>query len=117
MFELAFVAAVLGYLMLLALPGPEAQMALGWALTLLGLVGGGGAGVVYHLRLHAALLRVGAGTRGWLWAPVSRHRHLDERGRARVLPWFRAGAAGFVVCVGGIGMVVAAVARALAAAR
>lgn len=112
MLEAAIAIALLGALLLLALPGIELQMVLGILLTLVGLLGGGGAGIIYHLKLHQALLRLGCGTRGWLLKPVSRHGLLDEAARRQVLPWFRLGAAGFVVCVAGIGMVVVAVLRA-----
>jgi hypothetical protein len=75
-------------------------------------VGGGGAGIVYHLALRRALARLGASTRGWLWSPVPCHRLLDEQGRGQVLPWFRLGAAGFFVCLAGIGMVAVALVKA-----
>lgn len=111
MFELAVALALLLYLLLLALPGIELQFLAGGILTFAGLVGGGGAGIVYHLALRDALVRLGAGTRGWLWSPVSRHRLLDDRGKRQVLPWFRLGAAGFFVCLAGIGMVAVAILR------
>jgi hypothetical protein len=111
-FEAAIATVVLLYLLLLGVLGIEWQLAAGAALALVGLVGGGGAGIVYHLALRRALVRVGASTRGWLWSPVSCHRLLDEQGRAEVLPWFRVGAAGFVVCLAGIGMVAVAAVKA-----
>jgi hypothetical protein len=111
MFEAAIALALLCYLLLLALPGVELQIMAGTLVTLVGLAGGGGAGIVYHLALRAALLRLGADTRGWLWSPVAHHRALDELGKRQVLPWFRLGAAGFFVCVAGIGMVTVAILR------
>lgn len=111
MLEAAAALALLGYLVLLALPSIELQVGLGAALTLIGLLGGGGAGLVYHLELHQALVRLGASTRGWLLSPVARHGLLDEQGQRRVLPWFRIGAVGFFVCLAGIGLIVAAVLR------
>lgn len=109
----AFVAfGLLAYLCLLAVPGPILQFLLGGLLALVGLVGGGGAGIVYHLALRRSLVRLGAQTRGWLWSPVSRHQLLDEQGRREVLPWFYLGAAGFLICVAGIGMVLAALLKA-----
>jgi hypothetical protein len=99
-------------LILLGVLGVEWQFMAGAALALAGLLGGGGAGIVYHLALRKALARLGASTRGWLWSPVSLHRLLDERGRSVVLPWFRLGAAGFVVCVAGIAMVAVAAIKA-----
>jgi hypothetical protein len=112
MIELFVAIGVLGYLVFLTLPGVELQFLVGGWTTLIGLVGGGSAGILYHLALRKALARVGAGTRGWLWSPVSRHQVLDEQGRREVLPWFRLGAAGFFVCLAGIGWIVAAVVRA-----
>ena len=108
MIEALVVFALLVYLCLLAVPGPIWQVWLGAIVALAGLVGGGGAGIVYHLALRRSLIRLGSEGRGWLWSPVSRHRLLDDRGLHEVLPWFRLGAAGFVVCIAGIGMVVAA---------
>jgi hypothetical protein len=106
--EAFVVFGLLAYLCLLAVPGPILQLLLGVLLALVGLVGGGGAGILYHLALRRSLVRLGAEVRGWLWSPVSRHQQLDERGRQEVLPWFRVGAAGFFVCLAGIGMVLAA---------
>jgi hypothetical protein len=110
--EVAVAVVVFLYLLLLALPGIEWQVTLGAVAALVGLIGGGGAGIVYHLALRRSLLRLRQSTRGWLWSPVSRHALLDEVGRAEVLPWFRAGAAGFVLCIAGIGLVAVAVLRA-----
>lgn len=112
MFEVAIAVLVFLYLLVLALPGIEWQFAIGTIAALVGLVGGGGAGIVYHLALHAALLRLEQGTRGWLWSPVSRHGGLDDAGRRAVLPWFRVGAAGFFLCIAGIGVIGVAVLRA-----
>jgi len=112
MIEILAAVGVLGYLVLLTLPGVELQFVMGGWTTLIGLVGGGSAGIVYHLALRRALARVGVGTRGWLWSPVSRHASLDEQGRREVLPWFRLGATGFFICLAGLGWVVAAAVRA-----
>jgi hypothetical protein len=111
-FEAGVASLVLLYLLLLALPGVEWQLAIGCALALTGLLGGGSAGIVYHWRLRRALLRLGKNTHGWVWTPVSRHSVLDERGRREVLPYFRVGAAGFMVCLAGIGVFTVALLRA-----
>ena len=100
------------YLIVLGVLAVEWQFMVGAVLALAGLLGGGAAGIVYHLALRRALARVGASTRGWLWSPVSRHRLLDEQGRGEVLPWFRLGAAGFFVCLAGMGMVAVAAIKA-----
>ncbi len=115
MFEAGVALLVFLYLLLLALPGIEWQLAVAAALTLTGLVGGGSAGIVYHWLLRKALVRLGESTRGWAWAPVSRHGVLDERGRREVLPYFRVGAAGFFVCLAGIGVLTVALLRILVA--
>jgi hypothetical protein len=110
-FEAGIALLVFLYLLLLALPGIELQVVIGSALVLIGLFGGGSAGVVYHWLLRRTLLRLSRGTRGWVWAPVSRHAVLDERGRREVLPWFRVGAVGFFVCLAGIGVLAVALLR------
>ena len=112
MLEAFVVFGLLAYLCLLAVPGPILLLLLGVLVALVGLVGGGGAGIVYHLALRRSLVRLGSQVHGWLWSPVARHRLLDEQGRREVLPWFRVGAAGFFVCLAGIGMVLAALLKA-----
>ena len=112
MFEAAIAAVLLMYLILLGVLGVEWQFMVGAALALVGLLGGGGAGIVYHLALRRVLTRLGASTRGWLWSPVSCHRLLDDMGRGEGLPWFRLGAAGVMVCLAGIGMVAVAAVKA-----
>jgi hypothetical protein len=111
-FEVGVAFVVFLYLLLLAVPGIEWQVAIGGALMLIGLFGGGSAGLVYHWRLRRTLVRLGESTRGWVWAPVSRHAALDDRGRREVLPCFRVGAAGFLVCLAGIGVLAVALLRA-----
>ncbi len=115
MFEAAIASVLLVYLVLLGTLGVELQLTLGAGLALVGLLGGGGAGIVYHLALRRALERLGASKHGWLWSPVSRHRLLDDQGLREVLPWFRLGAAGFFVCLAGMGMVTVAVIKAMVA--
>ncbi|MGD0838517.1 MAG: hypothetical protein ABSB49_17915 [Polyangia bacterium] len=112
MFEVGIAFLAFLYVLLLAWPGIEWQLAIGGALTLMGLFGGGSAGIVYHWRLRRALVRLGESTSGWMWAPVSRHSLLDERGQREVLPYFRVGAAGFFVCLAGIGVLAVALLRA-----
>jgi len=110
--ETGIAVLVLLFLLLLALPGIGWQLAIGTALVAIGLGGGGFAGIVYHHLLRRSLVRLGESTRGWLWTPVSRHAALDEHGRRKVLPWFRAGAAGFLLCLAGIAMLAVALLRA-----
>jgi hypothetical protein len=111
-FELAIALGILGYSLLLLVPPIEWQMQGGACVALFGLFAGGGAGIVYHVALRKALVRLGACTRGWVWSPVACHRLLDDRGRRDVLRWFRLGAMGFVVCLAGLGLCAAATVRA-----
>ena len=64
------------------------------------LVGGGllfslPCAVRYHLLLHRALAPRRALDTRWLWHPTGHHARLTEEERARVMPWFYAGAAGW----------------------
>jgi len=67
-----------------------------------GLLFGVTTGLWYHIVLAKALVAAKAHTPGWWLRPVSLHERLDEAGRRRVMPWFYAGAAGFVVTVVGL---------------
>ena len=49
----------------------------------------------YHLLLRDALRPRGALDRHWIWNPTGHHPRLTPGERARVLPWFYAGAAGW----------------------
>jgi hypothetical protein len=64
-----------------------------------GLLLGVPTGVFYHVRLHAELAPRGVLSARWWWNPVQFHRHLAEHERGRVMPWFYAGAIGFVLIV------------------
>lgn len=69
-----------------------------------GLAFGLPAALWYHIVLARALLAAKAlGPRWWL-QPVAQHARLDEAGRRRVMPWFHAGGAGFVVTVIGLAL-------------
>jgi hypothetical protein len=70
----------------------------GGGLALGSLVAGGLAGLVYHVRLHRALAPLPA---GWWWNPTRLHGQLDDAQRRRVMPWFFAGACGFVGAMAG----------------
>lgn len=73
-----------------------ALTAVGAALSAVGALG-------YHLALLHTLGRRGALPRGWVWQPTHLHRLLRPDERARVLPWFTLGAAGFAaVVLGGL---------------
>jgi hypothetical protein len=99
------VALILG---LLALPALvtwlpwEVTFGLGIALIALGLAIGVPAGALYHVRLYREVRPARA---GWWLHPTALHAQLDERNRARVLAWFKVGAAGFVLAITGCALV------------
>jgi hypothetical protein len=106
MLELGIVAlSVLGLLglslVVLYVP-PMAVLATAGALTALGLVLGVPLGLYYHVVLRRELVRLSLLTPRWYMAPQKLHGALDEAGRGRVLPWFYAGGAGFLVIVLGL---------------
>jgi hypothetical protein len=74
--------------------------------TAAGLVFGVATGFWYHVALARALAPSNALTPGWWLRPVPLHPRLDAASRRRVMPWFYAGAVGFVVTV--VGLVVIA---------
>lgn len=84
-------------LVLWALP-PLPGVWIAAAVTISSLVGGALAGLVYHLRLRAAVPEL---PRGWWWNPTAHHRRLDAGGRRRVMPWFVTGAAGCGLAIAG----------------
>jgi hypothetical protein len=71
--------------------------AVGAALVAGGLAVGIPTGFVYHLRLRACLVRSGQLPPHWLLSPTSTHHMLPVKERSRVLAWFYAGAAGFLL--------------------
>gem|GEM_PF-1634982 len=70
----------------------------GAALATLGLLVGVPAGLLYHLRLRAALLALEALPPRWWLEPVRLHARLDAASLARVRPSFYVGAGGFALC-------------------
>jgi hypothetical protein len=74
----------------------------GALVTGVGLLFGVTTGLWYHVVLAKALVAVKAHTPRWWLRPVSLHDRLDAAGRRRVMPWFYAGAVGFVVTVLGL---------------
>lgn len=73
----------------------------GVGLVLVGLAFSTPCAVMYHLRLYQALHPRGALDRRWLWNPTGQHGRLTGEERRRVMPWFYAGAVGWVVAVAG----------------
>ena len=73
----------------------------GAACTAVGLLVGVPAGVYYHVMLHRCLGPRALLPPRWWWSPVRYHRHLTDHERGRVMPWFYAGGAGFVLILVG----------------
>jgi hypothetical protein len=73
----------------------------GVACIALGSLVGFPAGLYYHLRLYRCLARRGAVPRSFVWHPTRYHPELSPQERRDVLPWFVAGALGFVLIVFG----------------
>jgi hypothetical protein len=78
--------------------------------TGLGLAFGVATGLWYHIELARALAPARALTPRWWLRPVPLHERLDDGGRRRVLPWFYAGAVGFVITVAGLALIALSVA-------
>ena len=103
--EAAFVAFAVAAMAAVALVPWAALVQAGALVAALGLALGVPGGLVYHLRLRAALLRRDALPRRWWVEPVRLHRHLSDAERRRVMPPFTLGAAGFVLTMLGCGLV------------
>ena len=73
--------------------------------TAAGLAFGVATGFWYHVALARALSAVKSLTPRWWLRPVPLHARLDAASLQRVLPWFYAGAAGFVVTVVGMALI------------
>jgi len=114
-FELLIVLAlVIGVIATAAIPWPSLFVA-GMVTTGVGLVFGVATGFWYHVALARALAGANVLTPRWWVRPVPLHEHLDATGRRRVMPWFYAGAVGFVATV--IGLVLVALSVAVAMLR
>lgn len=106
MIETLLVLTTLGAMAALALVPWPWLLEAGAVVTILGFAVGLPPALVYHLRLRAALQRRGRLVPRWWLEPARLHRHLEGDDRRRVIPWFVAGAAGFVVVVVGCGLIV-----------
>jgi hypothetical protein len=110
MVEIALSAAVM-LILLASTGGQELAAALftaGAGAIALGMIGGVPAGLAYHFLLFRAMSRSGAAPNGWWWHPTAMHERLPEAARRSIMPWFRAGAAGFLLALVGCALVVAA---------
>ncbi len=79
----------------------ELVFGLGLALVLLGMAIGVPAGALYHVRLYRLVRPQGA----WWLHPTALHPRLGDPDRARVLRWFKVGAAGFALAILGCALV------------
>ena len=84
-------------------------LGVGAGVTALGLLLGGIAGLAYHVALFRALSPRGLLQARWWWRPTSLHARLAPGERRRVLAWFYAGAAGFLVTLAGCAIILAAI--------
>ena len=113
MFEvLIVVGLVIAIFVAAALPWPSLFVA-GLVTTSAGLVFGVATGFTYHVALARALIASNTLPRRWWLRPVPLHERLDAIARRRVMPWFYAGAVGFVVTVAGLALMAFSVAVAM----
>jgi hypothetical protein len=103
--ELLLVLALIACLVAATIAAWTSLLMAGAVLTGAGLLFGVGTGLCYHVVLARALLAAKAHTPRWWLRPVSLHERLDEASRRRVMPWFYAGAAGFIITVAGLALV------------
>ena len=113
MFELLIVVALIAAVFVAAVVPWTWLLVVGMATTAGGLAFGVATGLWYHIALARALSSVSALTPRWWLRPVPLHERLDAVGRRGVMPWFYAGAAGFVVTVAGMALIVLSMAAGL----
>ena len=73
----------------------------GWALILFGVGFSTPTAIIYHVRLAQTLRPRGLLDKNWYWHPTRLHDLLTSAERKHVLFWFRIGAAGWTVAIGG----------------
>ncbi len=113
MLELLIVLALVAGGVVVAVIPWSSLVAVGAVTTAAGLAFGVTTGLGYHIALARALAAVSALTPRWWLDPVPLHERLDAAARRGVMPWFYAGAAGFVVTVAGIALIVLGMAAGL----
>lgn len=97
MLEILLVAAVAAALALVALAPWTGLLQIAALLLAAGMLLGVPAGFVYHVQLRRRLLARGLLRPRWWWSPVREHVRLPDEDLSRVLPWFYAGGAGFLL--------------------
>lgn len=83
---------------------PETLLAWSAGLIGTGLAIGLPAGLGYHVLLARALAAGNIDAKRWWLRPTSFHDALAPAALRRVTPWFRVGAAGFLIAVAGCGV-------------
>jgi hypothetical protein len=102
MIEVVLAAVLLALVAALGWLSPDGLLAFGSAVAVAGLGASVLVGVVYHVRLRAAVARKGLLPARWWLAPSRLHRLLDDDERMTVLPFFVAGVVLVAVCFGGL---------------
>ena len=118
MLELALVLVLLAFLSLPLLLSTQAVFWLSAGLFVLGNLVGLPGGLVYHLRLRRALLKLnGELPPYWWWNPVPHHERIPKEERDDFLGAFYVGAAGFVMLIASAALFVVGFARVAAGAQ
>lgn len=102
MIEVVLAAVLLALVAALGWLSPDGLLAFGSAVAVAGLGASVLVGVVYHVRLRAAVARKGLLPARWWLAPSRLHRLLDDDERMTVLPFFVAGVVLVAICFGGL---------------
>jgi hypothetical protein len=102
MIEAGIALALLAFVVALGWLTPDGLLAFGTAVAVAGLGASMLVGLVYHLRLRAAVARKGQLPARWWLAPSRLHGLLDENERLTVLPFFVAGVVLVAICFAGL---------------
>jgi hypothetical protein len=70
------------------------------------------AGTYYHVKLYRALAAHGGVPRGFFWHPTRYHASVPPNEWRNIVPWFAAGAIGFVLILVGCAIVMLGMLRA-----
>jgi hypothetical protein len=116
MMEALFVFGIVGLLVALGsmavLLPLETLVLVGASCVALGFVLGVPAGAYYHVQLYRCLATRGNVPRDFFWRPTRYHAGLSARETRTFMPWFIAGALGFLLILGGCAIVMLGVLRA-----
>jgi hypothetical protein len=116
MAETLVVFAVVGLLVVLglmaALLPPETLVLVGVTCIATGFVLGVPAGTYYHVKLYRCLAARGGVPSDFFWHPTRYHDQLPRTESRKFMPWFVAGAVGFMLILLGCSIVMLGVMRA-----